>query len=123
VRQVKRASSAVGYGFTAWLMAALVVYAAPPMRYSAIALVFWFVFRLYYETDEPLHPAAAGAITIAFVAAMDLALVAPYYLHPMDLFKSFWDWQLPALIVVAAIAAAGRRRRDAEQPVRVLQNR
>lgn len=110
----------IGYGFTAWLLAALVVYAAPPTRYAAIGGVFWTVFRFYFLRPDPMHPAAAAVLTLGIVAGIDLALIAPYYLHPMDLFASFWDWQLPALIALGAILAAGKRPPG---PVRVLQNR
>lgn len=116
MRQFKRAGSVVGYGFAAWLSAALIVYAASALpgyardavRYAAIAGTFWTVFRLYFAgRPDPFHPLAAGALAVAAVAGIDLALLAPYYLHPMDLYKSFWDWQLPALVALGAIWSAG----------------
>lgn len=130
MRHLKRASSVVGHGFAAWLCAALIVYAADALpeaareavRFAALAGAFWTSFSLYYERPDPVHPMAAAVLTLAFLAALDLALIARYYLNPMDLFKSFWDWQLPALVVLATILAAGRRK-PAQARVRVLQNR
>lgn len=131
MRQLKRAGAAAGHGFAAWLCAALIVYAASALpeyakeatRFSAIAGAFWTAFRLYFLVqDDPVHPLAAAALALGVVAAIDAVVLAPYYLHPMDIFKSFWDWQLPAAVAVAAVWAAGRRAEPKPAPV-AAQNR
>ena len=112
-------AAAAGYAFAAWLSAGLMVYAGHSVRprglqvafhCAAVATAFGGVFSLYFRGRERLPPAAAAGLAVGLAALLDGALLSPYFLHPLDVFLSFWDWQLPALLAAAAVYAAGRNK-------------
>lgn len=125
-RAAARVVVAAGYAFAAWVLAALLIYAGAAWvprrlttaaRLAALALTFAGVFRLYFRGAWPLPPAAASAVAVALIAALDLALIAPYFGGRRELLLSLWDWQAPAALVAATIYATGRRA--AAAPARI----
>ena len=113
------------FTFAAWIASGFVTYAGASwfgrtwqvaFHCLAVLTVFLPLFRLYFKRPATLHPAAAAALALAFMAALDFAFVSPYFSHPRDLFLNFWDWQLPALLVIASVYAAGRRNKNLTAP-------
>lgn len=109
---------AVGYTFAAWLFAGFFVDAgsrvvlAPrarlALRCAALLLCFVPVFRLYFARPDRLGPGAAAAVGLGFIALLDLLLLGRFSPRPFSFALSFWDWQLPALLVVGSIYVTGR---------------
>ncbi len=102
------------YGFSAWMASGLLVYAgahatrpSAALRCAALAAGFLGVFRLYFRRPDSLRPWPAAGVTLALIAGLDGALLVPHLPRASDLFLSFWDWQLPALVVIGSILAAG----------------
>lgn len=114
-----RVAVAAGYSFSAWLLAAMMVYAAtstlPPgplahtLRCGALLTAFVPVFAMYFRRPLPLPPLMTAAVGLSLIAALDLALIAPHFPRRYDLFLSVWDWQVPALLVGGSIYLTGRR--------------
>ena len=112
---------AIGYTFSAWLACGFLVFAGYKQLTSRVGQVlvhcfgivvcFAPVFRLYFRRPDPLGPAAAAATAFFFIVALDIFLVARFFTHGTEFFKSFWDWQLPALVLVTTIYLSGRLAR------------
>jgi hypothetical protein len=120
MRGLARILEVVSFTFGAWLLCGFAVYAGSSwlpkdgktaFHYAMIIVMFASVFRLYFRRPDPVAPAAAAAVAIAFIALLDLLFLSPYYLHSYYVFMRFWEWQLPAMLVAAAIYGAGRRKR------------
>jgi hypothetical protein len=116
--RIRQLAVAIGYTFAAWLFAALLIYATSARlqrpwsvagRCAGLLVTFGPVFSLYFRGSRPLSPTAAAITAVALIALLDLRLVAPHLMRPGELFLSFWDWQLPALLVAATVYLAGRR--------------
>lgn len=112
-----RLAIAVGYTVAAWLFSAFLVYAGYQylgvgagllIHNLAIPACFVWAFHLYYRGPDPLPPAAAAALAVALIAAIDAALLRDYFMDARELFQRFWDWQLPAASMFASVFLTGR---------------
>ena len=110
---------ALAYAFTAWLASAVFVFvgyrlpnrAAQIVLHSGGVLIcFVPVFRAYFARPDCLPAPAVAGLTVGFIILLDIFVVSPAFLKgSLEFFRSFWDWQLPALFVIASILLAGRR--------------
>ncbi len=119
-----RLAVAIGYTFAAWVLAGMLIHAGYTelphglkiaVHCGGVLVTFVPVFRLYFRRPMPLAPAATAALAVTFIALLDLYLIAPHFLHVYDVYLSFWDWQLPAVIVAGSIYGAGRTARPCAQ--------
>ncbi len=114
-----RALIAVGYTFAAWLFAGFFIDAGyrvvlaesarVALHCGAVLLCFIPVFRLYFARPDRLAPGAAAALALSFIALLDVLLLGRFFARPYEFALSFWNWQLPALLVGASIYLTGRR--------------
>lgn len=107
----------VGYALAAWLASGVLVWAGyrflgragqVAAHCGAVLVCFIPAFRLYFSRPDRLSPLAAASLTAGLIVFLDLAVVAPFVARRFDFFLSFWDWQLPAILLFGSIYLTGR---------------
>ena len=108
------------YGFGAWLASGVFVWlgyklpwrtAQVAVHAGAVILCFYPALRAYFARPDAVGPTAAAGLIVAMIVALDITVVAPCFAGgSRAFFRSFWDWQLPAIVLIATIFLAARGR-------------
>lgn len=108
---------ALSYTVVAWLASAVFVLigyklpnrAAQILFHSGGVLVcFVPVFKAYFARPGSLPAPAVAGLAVGFIIMLDICVVSPFFTKgSLEFFRSFWDWQLPALFVIGSILLSG----------------